>query len=135
MRLATCSEIDRRSSTGPPRSADARAAFIRLTAIVFFTTAVSSLVFQSTTFALPKVFDEFYPVGAATRRAAIGIELEPPCRRHVALHGLVDQLLAAAIVQHLPVEAAGLERQREHAVLHAQRRRVLEHRAQHPCAS
>ena len=39
-------------------SAEARAAFIRLTAIVFFTTAVSSLVFQSTTFALPKVFDE-----------------------------------------------------------------------------
>ena len=34
-------------------SAEARAAFIRLTAIVFFTTAVSSLVFQSTTFALP----------------------------------------------------------------------------------
>lgn len=37
---------------------EARAALIRLTAIVFFTTAVSSLVFQSTTFALPKVFDE-----------------------------------------------------------------------------
>ena len=39
-------------------SAEARAALMRLTAIVFFTTAVSSLVFQSTTFALPKVFDE-----------------------------------------------------------------------------
>ncbi|MEQ1652860.1 MAG: MFS transporter, partial [Hyphomicrobium sp.] len=39
-------------------SADAKAALVRLTAIVFFTTAVSSLVFQSTTFALPKVFDE-----------------------------------------------------------------------------
>lgn len=39
-------------------SAEAKAALIRLTAIVFFTTAVSSLVFQSTTFALPKVFDE-----------------------------------------------------------------------------
>ena len=39
-------------------SADARSALIRLTAVVFFTTAVSSLVFQSTTFALPKVFDE-----------------------------------------------------------------------------
>jgi MFS family permease len=36
----------------------ARSALLRLTAIVFFTTAVSSLVFQSTTFALPKVFDE-----------------------------------------------------------------------------
>ena len=39
-------------------SDEARAALWRLTAIVFFTTAVSSLVFQSTTFALPKVFDE-----------------------------------------------------------------------------
>ena len=46
------------SSPAAGMSADARAAFIRLTAIVFFTTAVSSLVFQSTTFALPKVFDE-----------------------------------------------------------------------------
>ncbi len=35
-----------------------RSALFRLSAIVFFTTAVSSLVFQSTTFALPKVFDE-----------------------------------------------------------------------------
>jgi MFS family permease len=30
----------------------------RVSAIVFLTTAVSSIVFQSTTFALPKVFDE-----------------------------------------------------------------------------
>lgn len=37
---------------------EARAALIRLTAIIFFTTAISSVVFQSTTFALPKVLDE-----------------------------------------------------------------------------
>lgn len=42
----------------PPMSADVKAALWRLSAIVFFTTAVSSIVFQSTTFALPKVFDE-----------------------------------------------------------------------------
>jgi MFS family permease len=35
-----------------------RALLLRISAIVFFTTAVSSIVFQSTTFALPKVFDE-----------------------------------------------------------------------------
>ena len=35
-----------------------RDALLRLTAIIFFTTAISSLVFQSTTFALPKVFAE-----------------------------------------------------------------------------
>jgi MFS family permease len=39
-------------------SADIRALLIRIAAIVFLTTAVSSIVFQSTTFALPKVLDE-----------------------------------------------------------------------------
>src|SRR5215470_7230099 len=37
---------------------DLRAVLMRVSAIVFLTTAVSSIVFQSTTFALPKVFDE-----------------------------------------------------------------------------
>lgn len=46
------------ATAAPALSAEARAAFVRLTAIVFFTTAVASLIFQSTTFALPKVFDE-----------------------------------------------------------------------------
>lgn len=41
-----------------PQSADMKALLLRVTAIVFLTTAVSSLVFQSTTFALPKIFDE-----------------------------------------------------------------------------
>lgn len=35
-----------------------RELILRVTAIVFFTTAVSGLIFQSTTFALPKVFGE-----------------------------------------------------------------------------
>jgi MFS family permease len=39
-------------------SPDMRALLLRVSAIVFLTTAVSSIVFQSTTFALPKVFDE-----------------------------------------------------------------------------
>ena len=50
---------------------DAKAALVRLTAIVFFTTAVSSLVFQSTTFALPKVFDERL-VGIAGSATLVG---------------------------------------------------------------
>jgi MFS family permease len=37
---------------------DHRAMLARVSAIVFLTTAVSSIVFQSTTFALPKIFDE-----------------------------------------------------------------------------
>jgi len=38
--------------------ADLKALLFRVSMIVFLTTAVSSIVFQSTTFALPKVFDE-----------------------------------------------------------------------------
>jgi len=39
-------------------SADLKALLLRVSLIVFLTTAVSSIVFQSTTFALPKVLDE-----------------------------------------------------------------------------
>ncbi len=39
-------------------SPDYRALLIRVSAIVFLTTAVSSIIFQATTFALPKIFDE-----------------------------------------------------------------------------
>ncbi len=42
----------------PMSDTDWRAMLIRVSAIIFFTTAVSSIVFQGTTFALPKVFDE-----------------------------------------------------------------------------
>ena len=35
-----------------------RAAFVRILSIIVFTTAVGGLIFQSTTFALPKIFDE-----------------------------------------------------------------------------
>ena len=35
-----------------------RRLMIRVSVIIFFTTAVSAIIFQSTTFALPKVFDE-----------------------------------------------------------------------------
>ncbi|CAN5384420.1 MFS transporter [soil metagenome] len=42
----------------PAQTADMKALVLRITVIVFVTTAVSSLVFQSTTFALPKIFDE-----------------------------------------------------------------------------
>ena len=41
-----------------PLDPDAKAVLIRLSVIIFFTTAIASIVFQSTTFALPKVFDE-----------------------------------------------------------------------------
>ncbi|MGR3715588.1 MAG: MFS transporter [Thermohalobaculum sp.] len=56
---------EERSAPKPARTAGRtasepghRALLIRVSAIVFLTTAVSSIIFQSTTFALPKIFDE-----------------------------------------------------------------------------
>jgi MFS family permease len=50
---------------------DLRALILRISTIVFLTTAVSSVVFQSTTFALPKVFEERL-IGIAGSATAIG---------------------------------------------------------------
>ncbi len=55
---------DRTAPKSPPGGVDAqvasarRALLIRVSAIVFLTTAVASIIFQSTTFALPKIFDD-----------------------------------------------------------------------------
>ncbi len=42
----------------PALAADHKALLVRVSIIVFATTAISSIIFQSTTFALPKIFDE-----------------------------------------------------------------------------
>lgn len=52
-------------------SADFKALLLRISMIVFLTTAVSSVVFQSTTFALPKVFEERLG-GLAVSATALG---------------------------------------------------------------
>ena len=46
------------AATGFGASSLGRQAFLRVLSIVVFTTAIGGLIFQSTTFALPKVFDE-----------------------------------------------------------------------------
>ena len=46
------------AGTSPTLPPDYKALLMRVSAIVFLTTAVSSIIFQSTTFALPKIFDE-----------------------------------------------------------------------------
>jgi MFS family permease len=55
-------ERDRDAAAGPSAppvlSTDYKAILLRISAIVFVTTAISSIIFQSTTFALPKIFDE-----------------------------------------------------------------------------
>lgn len=48
----------RKSTGSQPMNPSLRRMLIRVSAIVFLTTAVSSIIFQSTTFALPKMFDE-----------------------------------------------------------------------------
>jgi MFS family permease len=48
----------RAGTTAKAIAPNVKALLVRVSAIVFLTTAVSSIVFQSTTFALPKVFDE-----------------------------------------------------------------------------
>ena len=45
-------------STGRGASAVERAVFVRLFSIIMLTTAIGGIIFQGTTFALPKVFDE-----------------------------------------------------------------------------
>jgi MFS family permease len=51
-----------KAAPGTPRTPEPAPAYksllLRVSAIVFVTTAVSSIIFQSTTFALPKIFDE-----------------------------------------------------------------------------
>jgi MFS family permease len=46
------------TTAAPAPTADHKALLLRISVIVFLTTAVSSIIFQSTTFALPKIFDE-----------------------------------------------------------------------------
>ena len=60
-----------RAAAATSMPGDLRALILRVSAIVFLTTAVSSVVFQSTTFALPKVFDERLG-GIAGSATAIG---------------------------------------------------------------
>ncbi len=55
-----------------PMTPDYKALLIRVSAIVFLTTAVSSIIFQSTTFALPKIFAERLQSLAASVTDLIG---------------------------------------------------------------
>jgi MFS family permease len=55
-----------------PMAPDLKALLLRVSIIVFATTAISSIIFQSTTFALPKIFDERLRGIAATVAQAFG---------------------------------------------------------------
>jgi MFS family permease len=47
-----------KAAGGIAQAVDHRALLLRVSLIVFLTTAISSIIFQATTFALPKIFDE-----------------------------------------------------------------------------
>ena len=57
------------AAAAPSLSEEARALLLRVSIIVFATTAISSIIFQSTTFALPKIFDERLRGSAETAAA------------------------------------------------------------------
>jgi len=69
---ATASLATPSSDPSTPLSSEKhRALLIRVVIIIFFTTAVSSIIFQGTTFSLPKVFEERLN-GIATSASLIG---------------------------------------------------------------
>ena len=68
MKNAATVTVDKPSSkdTQQISSDEWKAMVIRVTGIIFFTTAVAGIVFQGTTFTLPKVFEEQLGVIATT---------------------------------------------------------------------
>lgn len=89
-----------RGSLDPGR----RALLLRVSAIVFLTTAVSSIIFQSTTFALPKILDERLQ-GLAARLAAWAEGASLPGHADVAtmIGSLAFLVFAVASVAQLVV--------------------------------
>jgi sugar phosphate permease len=87
---------------GAAQTFDHKGLLVRVSLIVFMTTAISSIIFQATTFALPKIFDERLQGLAST---AAGVAASPRarrarrCRHHgrrIRLHGVRDRLDGAA---------------------------------------
>ena len=61
-----------KAAPGGGASSIDRATFVRVLSIIVFTTAIGGLIFQSTTFALPKIFDERLTEIAASATAVGG---------------------------------------------------------------
>ena len=62
----------KKAAAGAGASSIDRATFVRVLSIIVFTTAIGGLIFQSTTFALPKIFDERLTEIAASATAVGG---------------------------------------------------------------
>ncbi|MEM9106849.1 MAG: MFS transporter, partial [Pseudomonadota bacterium] len=84
-----------------------RATYMRVSTIVFITAAVSSVIFQSTTFALPKVFDERLQGLAANLSAWLqGISAANSADVATAIGSLAFVVFAVASMAQLIVGAA-----------------------------
>ena len=62
----------KKAAAGGGASSIDRATFVRVLSVIVFTTAIGGLIFQSTTFALPKIFDERLTEIAASATAVGG---------------------------------------------------------------
>jgi MFS family permease len=84
-----------------------RSLLVRVSAIVFLTTAVSSIIFQSTTFALPKIFDERLQ-GLAAKLSAWADRISLPGQTDVAtmVGSLAFLVFAVASMAQLVVGAS-----------------------------
>lgn len=106
------------ATAATPATPEMRAVLLRLSAVIFFTAAFSSLIFQSTTFALPKIFDERLQtiVGSATQlgwltfmvfaiassaQLLTGLALDRFSTRNVYLTSAVAQTLFFALMPGL----------------------------------
>ncbi len=90
-----------------PIPADLRAVLMRVSAIVFVTTAISSIIFQSTTFALPKIFDEKLK-GLATEAAAWVDRVGLPINADVATAVGVFAFIVFAVASLAQLVVGGL---------------------------
>ena len=97
------------SASGVVAAMDAshRSLLVRVSAIVFLTTAVSSIIFQSTTFALPKIFDERLQ-GLAANLSAWADSISLPGQTDVAtvIGSLAFLVFAVASMAQLVVGAS-----------------------------
>ncbi|MCP4319094.1 MAG: MFS transporter [Hyphomicrobiales bacterium] len=96
-----------KSAIGSDATLASKSLFLRVSAIVFLTTAVSSIIFQSTTFALPKIFDERIQ-GLATQMSAWlqGIATADNTDVATAIGSLAFVVFAVASMAQLAVGAA-----------------------------
>lgn len=103
--LNPAQELDaKNSSQDLPVTNELKRTLVRISVIVFFTTATSSVIFQSTTFALPKIFDErLQGIAVALSSWFEGTDLSAPGDTAAAIGFLAFCVFAIASMAQLVV--------------------------------